>query len=213
MTKYLRNWAILFDRWKIHRIESKVTVETTFFGCFFSLSVLDCFCKIIFICSAASRQVHSINFHHFPPGAQIRQSSCFSLSEFGVKWDWMKRCQRRAANWTFLRGFSLLHSNRMQWHRGFVFFFVQMHIIIPGCSGESVWSPESDWSLCRRSVTFELIKGVFRAAGLHLGPGINAALVVHAETSQSCDGLSLYQILQTDWTFPAVFTEHIRIVG
>lgn len=36
--------------------------------------------------------------------------------------------------------------------------------------------------------------------------------MVDAEASQSSDGLSLYQILQTDGALSAVFTEHIRIV-
>lgn len=53
---------------------------------------------------------------------------------------------------------------------------------------------------------------MFRTAGFHLGPGINAALMVDTEASQSGDGLSLYQILQTDGALSAVFTEHIRIV-
>lgn len=35
-------------------------------------------------------------------------------------------------------------------------------------------------------------------------------LVVDAEAGQSGDGLSLYQILQTDGTLSTVFTEHIR---
>lgn len=34
--------------------------------------------------------------------------------------------------------------------------------------------------------------------------------MVDAEASQSSDGLSLYQILQTDGALSAVFTEHIR---
>lgn len=53
---------------------------------------------------------------------------------------------------------------------------------------------------------------MFGAAGLHLGPGVDAALMVDAEASQPGNGLSLYQILQTDGTLSAVFTEHIRIV-
>lgn len=35
--------------------------------------------------------------------------------------------------------------------------------------------PESGWSLWGIQVTCESIEGMFRAAGLHLGPGINAA--------------------------------------
>lgn len=53
---------------------------------------------------------------------------------------------------------------------------------------------------------------MFGAAGFHLGPGINAALMVDAEASQPGDGLSLYQVLQTDGALAAVFTEHIRVV-
>lgn len=53
---------------------------------------------------------------------------------------------------------------------------------------------------------------MFGAAGLHLGPGINAALMVDTQAGQPGDGLSLYQILQTDGALAAVFTEHIRIV-
>lgn len=34
--------------------------------------------------------------------------------------------------------------------------------------------------------------------------------MVDAEASQSGDGLSLYQILQTDGALSAVFTEHVR---
>lgn len=54
---------------------------------------------------------------------------------------------------------------------------------------------------------------MFGAAGLHLGPGINAALVVDAEAGQSGDGLSLHQLLQTNRALAAVFTEHVRVVG
>lgn len=50
------------------------------------------------------------------------------------------------------------------------------------------------------------------AAGLHLGPGVDAALMVDAEASQSGDGLSLNQILQTDRALSAVFAEHIRVI-
>lgn len=57
------------------------------------------------------------------------------------------------------------------------------------------------------------VKGVFRAAGLHLRPGVNAALVVDAEAGQPCDGLPLQQLLQADRTLAAVFTEHVRVVG
>lgn len=34
--------------------------------------------------------------------------------------------------------------------------------------------------------------------------------MVDAEASQPGDGLSLYQILQTDGALPTIFTEHIR---
>lgn len=54
---------------------------------------------------------------------------------------------------------------------------------------------------------------MFGAAGLHLRPGVNAALVVDAEAGQPCDGLPLKQLLQTDRALAAVFTEHVRVVG
>lgn len=54
---------------------------------------------------------------------------------------------------------------------------------------------------------------MFRAAGLHLRPGVNAALVVDAEAGQPCDGLPLQQLLQADRALAAVFTEHVRVVG
>lgn len=64
-----------------------------------------------------------------------------------------------------------------------------------------------------RSCDTESVKRVLRAAGLHLRPGVNAALVVDTEAGQSCDGLPLKQLLQTDRTLAAVFTEHVRVVG
>lgn len=64
-----------------------------------------------------------------------------------------------------------------------------------------------------RSCDTESVKGVFGAAGLHLRPGVNAALVVDAEAGQSCNGLPLKQLLQADRTLAAVFTEHVRVVG
>lgn len=39
----------------------------------------------------------------------------------------------------------------------------------------NAYIPESYWSLWRPNVARESIEGMFRAAGFHLGPGINAA--------------------------------------
>lgn len=61
-------------------------------------------------------------------------------------------------------------------------------------------------------MTRESIEGMFGAAGFHLGPGVDAALMVDAEASQPGDGLPLYQILQTDGALSTVFTKHIRVV-
>lgn len=44
----------------------------------------------------------------------------------------------------------------------------------------NAYIPESYWSLWRTNVARESIEGMFRAAGFHLGPGINAAALIDA---------------------------------
>lgn len=52
---------------------------------------------------------------------------------------------------------------------------MEKSVIRPPWSFSESYVPESGWSPCRIHVTQGSIKGVFRAAGLHLGPGVNAA--------------------------------------
>lgn len=68
----------------------------------------------------------------------------------------------------------------------------------------NTYIPELCWSWCRTNVSCESIKGMFRAAGLHLGPGINAATGRKENTSSWRDRGREFLLLYLKGSFQCV---------
>lgn len=54
---------------------------------------------------------------------------------------------------------------------------------------------------------------MLRAGTIDLKPGVYTAFVIDAEARQSGDGVSLLQLLQTDYTLPGIPGQHVIVVG
>lgn len=77
---------------------------------------------------------------------------------------------------------------------------------------------EFPWKNCLEQDSFQTpgrcsVEGVLWTARLDVTPGIDTALVIHTETGQSGDHVSLLQILQANRALPSISPQTVNVVG